>query len=55
MYALLANVFGLGKPVDFTLLHNAAWFGLPQVTSPVFNTQAMMLIAPVAVIWWQKT
>ena len=50
VYALLANVFGLGKPVDFTLLHNAAWFGLPQVTSPVFNTQAMMLIAPVAVI-----
>jgi putative pyrimidine permease RutG len=34
VYALLANVFGLGKPVDFTLLHQAAWFGLPQVTSP---------------------
>ena len=50
VYALLANVFGLGKPVDFTLLHQAAWFGLPQVTSPTFNTQAMMLIAPVAVI-----
>ncbi|MGC8401290.1 solute carrier family 23 protein [Enterobacter mori] len=50
VYALLANVFGLGKPVDFTLLHHAAWFGLPQVTSPTFNAQAMMLIAPVAVI-----
>ena len=50
VYALLANVFGLGKPVDFTLLHQAAWFGLPKVTSPTFNTQAMMLIAPVAVI-----
>lgn len=50
VYALLANVFGLGKPVDFTLLHNAAWFGLPQVTSPTFSGQAMMLIAPVAVI-----
>lgn len=49
-YALLANVFGLGKPVDFTLLHQAAWFGLPQITSPAFNSQAMMLIAPVAVI-----
>lgn len=50
VYALLANVFGLGKPVDFTLLQQAAWFGLPQVTSPTFNAQAMMLIAPVAVI-----
>ena len=50
VYALLANVFGLGKPVDFTLIHQAAWFGLPQKTSPTFNAQAMMLIAPVAVI-----
>ena len=50
IYALLANVFGFGKPVDFTLLHQAARFGLPQITSPTFNTQAMMLIAPVAVI-----
>ena len=50
VYALLANIFGLGKPVDFTLLHQAAWFGLPQMTSPTFNAQAMMLIAPVAVI-----
>ena len=50
VYALLANVFGLGTPVDFTLIHQAAWFGLPQITSPTFNAQAMMLIAPVAVI-----
>ncbi|MCU4041992.1 pyrimidine utilization transport protein G [Enterobacter hormaechei subsp. xiangfangensis] len=50
VYALLANVFGLGKPVDFTLIHQAAWFGMPHITSPTFNVQAMMLIAPVAVI-----
>ena len=50
VYALLANVFGLGKPVDFTLIHQAAWFGMPHITSPTFNSQAMMLIAPVAVI-----
>ncbi|HHU0774023.1 TPA: pyrimidine utilization transport protein G [Enterobacter hormaechei subsp. xiangfangensis] len=49
-YALLANVFGLGKQVDFTLIHQAAWFGMPHITSPTFNAQAMMLIAPVAVI-----
>ena len=50
IYALLANVFGLGKPVDFTLIHQAAWFGMPHMTSHTFNAQAMMLIAPVAVI-----
>ncbi|HDR2159589.1 TPA: pyrimidine utilization transport protein G [Enterobacter cancerogenus] len=50
IYALLANVMGLGKPVDFSLVQSAAWFGLPQLTSPTFNGQAMMLIAPVAVI-----
>lgn len=50
VYALLANVLGLGKPVDFTLIHQAAWFGMPHITSPTFNAQAMMLIAPVAVI-----
>ena len=50
VYALLANVFDLGKPVDFTLIHQAAWFGMPHITSPTFNAQAMMLIAPVSVI-----
>ncbi len=38
LYALLANGLGLGKPLDFSLL------------DPTFNGQAMMLIAPVAVI-----
>ncbi|OAT34334.1 uracil permease [Buttiauxella brennerae ATCC 51605] len=50
IYAVLANGFGFGKPVDFTLIGAAAWFGIPQITSPTFNAQAMMLIAPVAVI-----
>ena len=50
LYALLANGLGLGKPLDFSLLAQAAWFGLPQITAPTFNSQAMMLIAPVAVI-----
>ena len=50
VYALVTTVFAVGTPVDFTLLQNAAWFGLPQFTSPTFNGQAMMLIAPVAVI-----
>ncbi|HDN2726509.1 TPA: pyrimidine utilization transport protein G [Klebsiella quasipneumoniae] len=50
LYALLANGFGLGKPLDFSPLAQAAWFGLPHFTPPSFNGQAMMLIAPVAVI-----
>lgn len=50
LYAVLTNVLGLGKPIDFTLLGQAAWFGLPQMTSPTFSGQAVMLIAPVAVI-----
>ncbi len=50
IYAVLANGFDFGKPVDFTLIGAAAWFGIPQITSPTFNAQAMMLIAPVAVI-----
>ncbi|AYN26793.1 pyrimidine utilization transport protein G [Buttiauxella sp. 3AFRM03] len=50
IYAVLANGFGFGKPVDFALLSRAAWFGIPQITTPTFNAQAMMLIAPVAVI-----
>ncbi|MFS2224893.1 pyrimidine utilization transport protein G [Pantoea sp. B65] len=50
IYALLTNVFGLGKPVDFSLLANAPWFGLPQTTTPTFSLQAMVMIAPVAVI-----
>jgi putative pyrimidine permease RutG len=50
LYALITSVFGLGKPVDFTLVQSAAWFGLPHFTSPTFSGQAIMLIAPVAVI-----
>ncbi|MCG1033246.1 pyrimidine utilization transport protein G [Bacillus amyloliquefaciens] len=50
LYGLLTSVFGFGKPVDFALVQQAAWFGLPQLTSPTFNGQAIMLIAPVAVI-----
>lgn len=50
IYLVLANGMGLGKPIDFTALSNAAWFGLPAFTTPVFDPSAMALIAPVAVI-----
>ncbi|WP_395056289.1 solute carrier family 23 protein [Polaromonas sp.] len=50
IYALLTNGLGLGKPVDLSVIANAAWFGLPAFAAPVFTMNAMLLIAPVAVI-----
>ncbi len=50
IYAILANGFGLGKPIDFSGLQKAAWIGLPNFTAPSFHANAMFLIAPVAVI-----
>jgi len=50
IYALLTNGMGLGKPMDLSGLANAAWFGVPSMTSPVFEANAIMLIAPVVLI-----
>ncbi len=50
IYALLTNVMGLGKPMDLSGLANAAWVGMPSFSAPVFSANAMLLIAPVAVI-----
>ncbi len=50
VYALLANVLGLGKPIVLAGVANAAWFGLPRFAAPVFDAKAMLLIAPVAII-----
>ena len=50
IYALLANGLGLGKPLDLSGVAAAAWFGLPGFAAPVFQADAMLLIAPVAVI-----
>ncbi len=50
IYALLTNGLGLGKPIDLTALSNAAWFGAPHFSSPVFDPKAMLMIVPVAII-----
>ncbi|MBO9514065.1 MAG: pyrimidine utilization transport protein G [Variovorax sp.] len=50
IYALLTNVLGMGKPIDLGPLAAAAWFGMPTFSSPVFDANAILLIAPVAVI-----
>jgi uracil-xanthine permease len=49
-YVVLANLFGFGAPIDFSKVAQAAWFGLPTFQSPVFSSQAISLIAPVAII-----
>lgn len=49
-YFVLTNVFGLGKPIDFSGVANAPLFGLPTFYSPSFDMNAIILIAPVAFI-----
>ena len=50
IYAVLTNGLGLGQPIDFSKIAAAPWFGLPGFAAPVFDANAMLLIAPVAVI-----
>lgn len=50
IYAVLTNGLGLGRPIDFSIVANAHWFGIPGFTAPVFEPHAMLLLAPVAVI-----
>jgi uracil-xanthine permease len=50
IHVLLANGMGLGRPIAFGGVGEAAWFGLPGFASPVFKADAMLLIAPVAII-----
>jgi uracil-xanthine permease len=50
VYAVFTNGLGFGKPIDFSGIANAAWFGAPAFTTPVFDPSAMLLIAPVAII-----
>ena len=50
IYAIATNVMGLGEPINFALIRDAAWFGLPNFSSPTFDTNAMLIIAPVAFI-----
>ena len=50
IYAVLTNGLGLGKPIDFSGIAGADWFGQPQFTAPVFSAGAMLLIVPVVII-----
>jgi len=50
VYAALTNGLGLGKALDLSAVLNAAWFGAPNFSAPVFDPKAMLMIAPVAII-----
>ncbi|MEG0151333.1 MAG: solute carrier family 23 protein [Comamonas sp.] len=50
LYAVFTNMLGWGKPVDLSGVLNAAWFGLPTLHTPVFSSNAMLLIVPVVII-----
>jgi putative pyrimidine permease RutG len=50
VYAVLTNGMGMGKPMDLSGIANAAWLGMPNFATPVFSANAMLLIAPVAII-----
>lgn len=50
IYMAITNGLGLGTPVNFSAVAQAPWFGVPTITTPVFSTHAMLMIAPVAVI-----
>jgi uracil-xanthine permease len=47
---VLGNALGLMPAIDFSELSTAAWFGMPNFVSPRFETSAMVMIAPVALI-----
>ncbi|EKF42147.1 solute carrier family 23 protein [Nitratireductor indicus] len=47
---VMGNGMGLLPPVDFSELSQASWFGMPAFRSPEFVPEAMVLIAPVALI-----
>src|SRR5699024_7313128 len=44
------NGLGWGAPIDFAAVASAAWLGMPTFHKPVFEAQAISVIAPVAII-----
>ncbi len=50
IYFLLTNVMGFGTAIDFAKFGQAGWYCLPSFLCPTFDINAMMLIAPVAII-----
>jgi uracil-xanthine permease len=49
-YAVLTNGMGMDKPIDLSLIEQAAWLGVPRFDLPVFEGRAIGLFVPVALI-----
>src|SRR5437763_6598489 len=50
VYYVAANLMDLGPAIDFSKIAAAAWLGMPNFSAPVFDSRAMVLIAPVAIV-----
>ena len=50
IYFVIASVMGWGTPINFAPIQQAAWFGVPDFHAPVFDVNAMLIIAPIAFI-----
>ena len=50
IYFIVSNVMGYGTAIDFKPIQDAAWFGLPSFHSPTFAMNAILIIAPIALI-----
>ena len=50
VYFIATNVMGYGTPINFAPIQQAAWFGVPSFHAPEFSINAMLIIAPVALI-----
>ena len=47
---IVSNVMGYGTAINFVPIQQATWFGIPQFHAPTFNANAMLIIAPIALI-----
>ena len=50
VYYIVANAMGYGTPINFAPIQQAAWFGFPTFHSPTFEFNAVLIIAPIALI-----
>ncbi|MCF9028425.1 solute carrier family 23 protein, partial [Acinetobacter nectaris] len=50
IYIIATNVLGLGQAIDFGKIAAQPWFGIPSFTHPTFDINAILIIAPVALI-----
>lgn len=50
LYWVVTAVMGLGTPMNFTEVAAADWVGLPTFYAPIFDANAIIMLAPVAFI-----